>query len=320
MLKILCFGGGNAVPKVLLSELKKHDIQITSVTSMVDNGGSTGQLRADFNILPPGDIRRHLLALSDAPEWKKELFRFRFGHEQFDGGHRGHNFGNIFIGGLEHVLKDYTKVLEIVHDFLEIKKHHALPATIDKVHVAAILENGGEIIGEDEIDVPQKHDANLKIKEVFLAPKAKAYPPVLLAIKKADIITMGPGDLYSSIIPCFLPQGIKEAMQKTRATKVFICPAMTKLGETQGFSVPDFAREVEKYIGCPLDYVVYNTGVPSKQHLEQYKKEEPLILLPVSFESVPKSKKFIGKDLLADDSVFYEPKKVIGVVVGLVDK
>ena len=130
--KIVCLGGGNVVPKLLLEPLKKYPVKITGVTSMVDNGGSAGQLREDFNVLPPGDIRRHFIALSNAPQWKKDLFKFRFGREEFEGGHKGHNFANVFIGGLEYILKDYRKVLKIVHDFMELKKEYQ---EIGRAHV-----------------------------------------------------------------------------------------------------------------------------------------------------------------------------------------
>ncbi len=166
--KIVCFGGGNAMSKVLLPGLKRYPVKITSVTSMVENGGSTGELREDLNILPPGDISRHLVALSDGPNWKKNLFLFRFGREEFPGGHKGHRFGTVFIAGLEYVLKDFEKALKIATEFLEVKKHQALPANLTKTHLLATLENGKTIKGEDEIDVPKIHNGNLKIKKIYL--------------------------------------------------------------------------------------------------------------------------------------------------------
>ncbi len=311
MKKVVCFGGGNAIPKVVLSELKKYPVEITSVTSMVDNGGSTGQLRKDFDVLPPGDIRRHLLALSEAPEWKKELWNFRFGHEEFEGGHKGHKFSNIFIAGLEYNIKDYGKVLDIVHKFLNVRGR-CLPTTIEKTQVIAILENSTKIIGEDEIDVPKKHSPNLKIKDVYLKPGVKAYPKVLEEIKEAGILIFGPGDIYSSIIPCFLPEGVKEAIQRAKAKKVFICPAMTKLGETQNFSVLDYTKEIEKYIGCELDFVIFNKSVPEKERIEKYKEEEPQLIEIVNFSEVPNTKKFIVKNLLVEEGpILHSPEKVV---------
>lgn len=316
--KIVCFGGGNAMPKAVLEGLVRcPGIKITSVAIMFDSGGSTGQMRKDFGVLPPGDIRRHILALSAAPNWKKNLWKIRFGQEKFKGGHRGHNFGNVFIAGLEYILKDYRKVLKLTHNFLEVKKHRVLPITCDKTHLAAELEDGTIIEGEDEIDVPQKHNPNLKIKNVFLRPQAKIFPETKKAILKADLITIGPGDLYSSIIACFLPKGVKEAIQKSKAKKVFICPAMTKLGETNNFSVIDFIQEVEKYLGFALDYVIYNTEIPDKKRIKEYKRNEPLFLDLVRVDRNLNEKKFLGRNLLIKSGpIIYNSKKVARIILG----
>lgn len=319
--KVVCLGGGNAVPRLLLEPFKKYPVKITGVTSMVDNGGSAGQLREDFNVLPPGDIRRHLTALSDAPVWKKELFKFRFGREKFPGGHKGHNFANVFIGVLEYILKDYKKVLEIIHDFMEVKpQYQALPATIDKVQILAVLENGKIIEGEDEIDAPQKHNPKFKIKKVYLKPKGKVFSETKKAIIEADLITFGPGDLYSSTIPCLLSEGMKKTFKKSKARKVFICNTMTKLGETNNFSVLDFTKEMEKYLGCPLDSVLYNTEIPDKKRIKKYKKEHPELLELVKFDKdLSKDEKFIGKNLLTKSGpVIHDSKKVIKTILSLI--
>lgn len=317
-MNIICFGGGNAMPKAVLPGLKKHGLNITTVTSMVDNGGSTGQLRKDFNVLPPGDIRRHFIALSQAPSWKKELFAFRFGHEEFGGGHKGHSFGNVFIAGLEYVLKDYEKTLEIVHDFLEINGK-CLPATIQKTQVHAILENGQTVEGEDEIDVPKKHNASLRIEKVFLNPAVEAYKPVLGAIDEADMILIGPGDLYSSLLPCFLPAKIANHAQTTKAKKVFVCPAMTKIGETGGFSVKTFADEVEKYLGCSLDYVIYNSTAPDRKRVDDYKKEDSSVDELVMVDRNLDTRKFIGADILSNSGpIIHDSDKLANIVLKLV--
>ena len=306
------------MPKAVLSELKKYPVHITSITSMVDDGGSSGQLRKDFNILPPGDIRRHILALSDAPNWKKKLWDFRFGHETFDGGHKGHNFANVFIGGLEHATGDYRITLEIAHNFLEVKKHRALPATIDKTQLVALLENGKEIFGENEIDIPKKHNENLKIEKIYLKPEAKAYLPVLKCIKRSDIIIIGPGDLYSSLLPCFLPQGISRAIKKSQAKKILVCNVMTKRGETNGFSVLDFANETEKYFGCQLDFVIYNSQIPSVKRIKETIKKEPYLQKLVAINKNLDKKKFIETKILEKNSpLAYNSAKLIKVIMGL---
>ncbi len=316
--KAVCFGGGSAVPKTILTPLKRYSVDITAITSMVDNGGSTGQLRADFNVLPPGDIRRHILALSEAPDWKKEFWQFRFGREMFSGGHKGHSFSNAFIAGLEISLKDYSKVLEVVNEFMEVKGK-ALPATVKQTQVYAELENGEIAKGENEIDVPQKHNPDLKIKRVFLEPEANAYQPSLDAIIEADLIIIGPGDLYSSIIPCFLMKGMKEAFNKTKAKKIMVCNTMTKHGETDNFSVLDFANETEKYMGCPLDFVIYNAKIPSVERINKYKREELGILDMVKINKNLDNKKFISSEILTDDgSIVYDPDELMKIIMSLI--
>ena len=316
--KVVCFSGGNAIPRAILMPLKKYPVDITSITSMVDNGGSSGQLREDFNVLPPGDIRRHILVLSEAAQWKKDLWTFRFGREIFDGGHKGHNLANAFIAGLEANLKDYDKVLEIICEFMEVKGR-VLPATIKQTQIYAELENGKIIKGEDEIDVPKKHDPNLKIKKVYIEPEVKAYQPSLDAVIEADLITIGPGDLYSSSIPCLLMKGMKEALKRTKAKKVFVCNIMTKLGETNNFSVLDFTNEAEKYMGCDLDYVIYNTEIPSKERLEKFKKEELGILDLVKIDKNLDKEKFIGIKIAEKNGpIIHDPKKLVKSLMSLI--
>ncbi len=312
--KIVCFGGGNAITKVVLEPLKKYPVSIVSVTSMTDNGGSTGQLREDFGVLPPGDIRRHILALSEAPEWKKKLWTFRFGHDVFPAGHKGHNFANAFIAGLELSLKDYEKVLDIVHEFMEVKGR-ALPATTGRVQLCAELENGAIIEGESEIDVPTKHDPAIKIKRVFIKPESGAYPAAIAAIKNADALIIGPGDLYSSSIPCFLAEGMREAVRKTNAKKILVCNIMTKRGETDGFSVRGFADEVQKYIGCELDSVIYNTEMPSNARIAENRKIDPLVIEPVKIDGGLDSKKFIGRNIMAGKGPIVHDAEKLGKLI-----
>jgi uncharacterized cofD-like protein len=311
---IVCFGGGNAMPKLILETLKEFNLNLVGITSMVDNGGSTGALRREFNVLPSGDIRRHLLALADCEEWKKKLWNFRFAKSiELSPGHFGHNFANVFIAGLE-VNFGFEKALEICHQFLKVKGK-ALPVTLDKVQLIAELEDGTLVEGEDEIDVGQNHDRTKKIKRVFLKPEGKGYPKALKEIEKADFLIFGPGDLYTSIIACFLAQGVREAIQESKAKKILICPAMTKLGETQDFSVLDFVKEVEKYIGCELDYVLYNNFIPEKERIEKYKEKEEFLLEMVSFDELPENGKFIGRNLLlVEGEIKYDKEKLVKVL------
>ena len=307
------------MPKVVLTQLRDVDgLDITSVTSMVDSGGSTGVLRKSMNVLPPGDIRRHVLALSKAEEWKKKLWELRFNDGNSQNAHVGHKFGNLFIAGLEHILGDFEKVLDIVHDFMKVKGR-CLPATLDKVQLCAELQNGQIIVGEHEIDVPKEHDGSLRIKKVWLEPEGRAYGPVIEAIEKADYIIVGPGDVYSSLICCFLPAGISAAMRKTQAEKILIAPIMTKYGETAGMWLEDIVGVIEKYMGTRFDYVIYNTRIPPRSRIEEHRKLEPAHIDLVK----PKAEtddRFIGMDLLRDEgAIIHDPEKVKHVLFDLLE-
>lgn len=315
--KIVCFGGGSATPRVILEPLKKYPVEISSVTSMTDDGGSTGQLRKELGVLPPGDIRRHILAFSSAPQWKKKLWRFRFGNEEFEDGHKGHSFANVFMAGLEKNMKNYAEVLDECCRFMEVdKKYKPLPAIITKTVLCAELENGQIIEGESEIDIPGNRDAALKIKKIFLKPQARAYKEVLPAIEKADALIFGPGDLYSSILPCLLPAGIKRAIFKSRAKKIFVCNIMNKNGETNNFFVEDFANEVEKYIGAELDYVLYNKNIPGENAVRKAGAEDASSLEPVVLGGSNNidENKFIGANFLQKTTVFHDPEKTGEVI------
>lgn len=303
------------MPKVVLEELKGYKVDLVSVTSMADDGGSTGQLREEFGVLPPGDIRRHILAFSDAPKWKKKLWDFRFGHEEFVGGHKGHNFANVFIVGLEKNLKNYDEVLEECYEFMEVPKNlRVMPATTAKVTLCAEMEDGSVIEGESEIDVPKKHDGNLNIKKVFLKSEARTYGKLIDEIAAADAIIIGPGDLYSSLLACFLPKGIQSAIKKSKAKKIFVCNAMNKFGETGNFSVVDFTSEVEKYIGTEVDCVLYNKNIPKESVISDSRKKDASLLEPVRLDKEMDKVKFIGINLLKKGTVLHDPKKTCEMI------
>ncbi len=311
--KIVCLGGGNAMPKAVLVGLKKYPIKISVICSMLDSGGSAGRLRKDYKIVSLGDIRRAFLALANVSPIIKNLFNFRF-----KGGFlNGHNFANIFLTALKLITEDYEKTFREFGKILNIK-NEVLPATLDNSNLYAILENGKIIKGEKNIDIP-KHNGNLKIKKVFLKPRAKAYPKALEAIKKADLITIGPGDLYSSLVQILLIEGISEAIRKSKAKKVYICNLMTKFGETNNFTVLDFVKEIEKYLGGELDYIIYNTKKPSPERLATFRKEMPLWLEMVKFDKkLIRDKKFIGANiLLPSGPIVHDPNKLAKVIFNL---
>lgn len=280
--KIVVIGGGTGVFTVL-SGLKKYPVDLSAIVTMADNGGSTRILREEFGILPPGDIRRALVALARSEKMLASLFNYRF---KKGGSLAGHNFGNLLITALERMKGDFEKAIDEAGKILNIKGE-VIPVTLENTNLYALLEDGKIIEGEANIDVP-KHNPHLKIKRVYLKPQAKANKRAKSAILKADLIVIGPGDLYTSIIPNLLVRGIPQALKESPAKKVYVCNLMTKLGETHDFTYLDFVKQIERYLGRDarrlaeserpvlgkvLDYVIFNTKRPLASRVAKYERE-----------------------------------------------
>ncbi len=272
MQKIVVIGGGTGSYS-LLRGLKRYTDDLTAVVTMFDSGGSTGVLRDEFGILPPGDVRRCLLALCDEKKQNRilrDLFSYRFDKGS---GLSGHSFGNLFLTALKDITGSDIEAIEAASTILNIKGK-VLPVTLDKAQLCAELEDASIIRGETNIDIP-KHDGSLKIKRVFLDQEASPYLEVLDAIKDADKIIIGPGDLFTSVIPNLLVEGIPLALSHTKAKKIFVCNLMTKHGETNGFKASDFVAQIQKYLqGARIDAVICNNDLGSPNVLERYAQEK----------------------------------------------
>lgn len=271
MRKVITIGGGTGSYTVLRG-LKEFPLEITAVVSMFDSGGSTGVLRDEFGVLPPGDVRRCLLALSDGKraEILRQLFNFRF---ENGGSLKGHSFGNLLLVALTSIYGSDIEGIRKAAQLLNIKGK-VLPVSLDKADVCAILEDGTEIVGETNIDVP-KHNGDLRIKKLTLKPSARIFEETKKAIENADVVVIGPGDSYSSVIPNLLVEGMKEALQNSKAKKVFVTNLMSKWGETNGYAASDIAREVLSYSGLTaFDYVICNTAQMDPQLVAAYEKEK----------------------------------------------
>ncbi len=308
--RYVCLGGGNAMPRAVLSELKKEPVFISAICAMLDSGGSAGRLRREYKINSPGDIRRAFLALAKTSPVVENLFNFRF-----EGGDlKGHNFANLFITALELSTNDYKKTINEIKRILNIE-HEVLPATLDRSELYATLQNGRIIKGESNIDIP-KHRGALKIKKVFLKPKAKAYPLTIRALKKADVIVIGPGDLYSSLAQILLVEGIAETIKKSKAKKIYVCNLMNKHGETNGYSVRDFADKIEFLIGGPVDRVIYNNRKISSARVKKYRKEHPELLDVVAVGET--NGKFVGADVVKrSGEIIHAPKKLVKTILSV---
>jgi len=271
MKKIVTVGGGTGT-FTLLRGLKKYTSSLIAIFTMFDSGGSTGKLIDEFGYLPPGDIRRGILALTpESSETRilRDLFNYRFTKGN---GLAGHNFGNILLTALKDITGDELAAIEEASKLFNIKGR-VLPVTLDSAHLCAELESGEIIIGETNIDVP-KHDTAIRIKKVFLDNKTHLLPDANDAILEADVIVIGPGDLYSSVIPNLLVEGFIETVRESKAKKVFVCNVMTKNGETNDFKASDFLDTIENYIGKGiLTHFIVNNEKVSNESLKKYSEE-----------------------------------------------
>ncbi|MDO8552731.1 MAG: YvcK family protein [bacterium] len=308
MKKVVTIGGGTGSYMVLRG-LKKFPFSITAVVTIFDNGGSTGTLRDEFGILPPGDLRRCLVALSDDERGSvlRDLFNFRFNKK--GSSLHGHSFGNLFLLALSEIYGGDTEAIKKASELLNLKGR-VLPVSLDKSHVHATLEDGSEIVGESNIDIP-KHNGNLRIVNLQLKPPARIFRETEKAIREADVVVICPGDIFSSLVPNLLVGGMKEALHACKGKKVAICNSMTKWGETHGYAASDMMKELLKYSGLrKFDYVVCNTREISAKVQAQYAKEKKY---PVRVDAALEkcAKKIIKADLLTDvDLVRYDPETV----------
>lgn len=273
MHNILTIGGGSGQYALLAGLRELDSVSITAVVSMVDSGGSTGRLRDELGILPPGDVLKCILALSPHRDIARAIFLKRFtGDRRL----KGHNAGNMLITMLSRYTGSFPSGIQALAEILDVRGR-ILPVTIDKATLVAELTDGTRIYGETAIDMPRGTQRE-KIRDVFLVPhhhdRISVYPPVLRAIDSADTIVIGPGDLFTSILPSLIVPGVKEGLLKTKATVLYVLNIMTKFGETHQFAGRDFVKTLENSIERRLDGVIYNNRKPSAELIERYRKQK----------------------------------------------
>lgn len=238
--KIVAVGGGQGLSHLLLG-LKEYSANITAIVTVADSGGSSGRLREEFNIVAPGDIRNCLVALADAPALMGELFQFRFPQESQL---KGHNFGNLFLTVMVQLTGDFEKAVEESSKVLAIRGE-VVPSTVSNVQLVAEYEDGS--ITEGEALIPNVHS---RIKRVYLKPEnAPATEKAINAIADADIIMLGPGSLYTSIMPNLVIKEISEAISSANAFKIYVCNVMTQQGESDGYSASDHVNAIVSHAG-----------------------------------------------------------------------
>ncbi len=261
--KIAVIGGGTG-SFTLLSALKKHTTQIAALVNMADDGGSTGQLRDELGVLPPGDVRQCLVALSRFPE-VRDLFNYRFEAGSF----KGHAFGNLFLTALEKMKGDFAEGVKLAGKVLNIIGT-VEPITLN--NVSLVIKDDKDVI-KGEYQISEKRFKHSRPK-IWLEPRAEANPMAIGAILNADMVVIAPGNLYGSLAPALLVDGVGQALKHTKALKVYVCNLITKPGQTDDFMVHDFASEIERIAGTDfLDVVLFNTEMPSDDLIKKYARD-----------------------------------------------
>lgn len=328
-LRIVSLGGGTGLssllaglkafvgsPSLVSEEGASSWIEsLTAVVTVTDDGGSSGRLRDEFQILPPGDIRNCMVALAEDEHLLTRLFQYRF---ESEGDLSGHSFGNLFLAALSHVTGDFLEAIRVSSEVLKIRGR-ILPSTVEDVSLVAELEDGTIVKGETKITKSRSRIRKLRLSR----DRCRPLPETLEAISHADIVTIGPGSLYTSIIPNLLVDDLVEAIKGSRATKVYICNIMTQAGETEGFSLEDHLRVLASHSeGLDLDCVIANSGLISEELRVRYLAEGSV---QVAFdasgrasenEQLPALSRIVASDLLHESGVVrHDPNKLANAVL-----
>jgi uncharacterized cofD-like protein len=263
--RITVVGGGTGL-STMLRGLKRYTANITAVVTVTDDGGSSGRLRAELGVPPPGDIRNCLVALADAEPTMTALFQYRFE----GGGHglSGHSFGNLLIAAMTNITGDFERAVKEISKVLAIRGR-VLPSTLAHLILRAEMDDGACVEGETAIVA---HPA--RIRRMYIKPPdAVALEEAIDAIRQADIVILGPGSLFTSVLPNLLVQGIEEATYRANALRVYVCNVMTQPGETDGFTASDHVRTIEAHVGRRIfDYVLVNKALPRQDLIEKYRQ------------------------------------------------
>lgn len=327
-IKVVAIGGGTGLPSVL-SALKDHTKKLTAIVTVTDSGRSTGKLRREFGVPAVGDLRNCLISLSSSEKLMLDLFNYRFEGRFL----KDVSFGNLFIVALAKTTGSFEKAVQAASKILAVKGR-VLPSTLENVHVCSELADGTVFSDEDSLiqrrASPKRLAERPAIKRVFLKPaNVRILPKARDAILDADLIVIGPGSLFTSVITNLLVKGMKEAISKSRAKKVYVANVMTQVNQTHRFKLSDHVREIEKYLGKNvLDFIVYNTSKPARKILKKYEEEQsffvendlkprkrkPRLVGADIIEKSPSSRKKASKQLL----LRHDPKKLAETLVKLV--
>jgi uncharacterized cofD-like protein len=304
--RIVCIGGGTGMPTVLRG-LKHHSANITAIVTVGDDGGSSGRLRREHGILPPGDFRNNIVALAEVEPLMARLFQHRFGEGSALG---GHSFGNLFVlamtgvtGSFEHALRETSRVLAV--------QGTILPSTLQDVEICAEFADGSEVCGESTIP-----EIGKSIRRIYLRPEhPAAQPEAVSAVLEADLVVLGPGSLYTSVVPNLLVEGIAKALIQSDALKVYVCNVATQPGETDGFNVEDHVAALVRHLpgrANPLDVVI------APRHPDGAAPPQAGVTLVTTAPTRTTQPRVLVEDVVRDDQPLrHDPDKLATVLMRL---
>ncbi|HBG81925.1 TPA: hypothetical protein DDW69_03730 [candidate division CPR2 bacterium] len=321
MKKVVVIGGGTG-NFTILSGLREYPLDITAVVAMADDGGSTAALRDEFGILPPGDVRQCLVALSEESELLRKLFNYRFDRGVFF----GHTFGNLFITALERVTGNFEKAVEEASDILKVKGK-VLPVTTDDVRLCCKLDNRRIVKGEHKLD--EFDFRKYKKREFYLEPEGKINPKVKKAILEADLVVLSPGTLSTSLLANLVVKGFPEALKKTKAKFIYISNLVNKPEENEDWCLEDYLEELKKYSGRGFDLVLFNVTEPSTEVKKRYlaHKETPVKMKNDNLENVIRldliSNQIAAKsraDMIKRSFIRHDSDKIAAAIMEVLDR
>lgn len=291
--KVVAIGGGTGL-SVMLRGLKEYPLHLTAIVTVADDGGSSGRLRSELKIPPPGDIRNVLIALADTEPLLERMLQYRFKNGD---GLAGHNLGNLFLAAMKEITGDFVTAIKEMSRVLAVRGQ-VLPASEEDVVLKAEMADGSVVVGESIIPLQGS-----RIKRVFLdPPRPKPLEAALRAIEEADAIVIGPGSLYTSILPNLLVSGMTDAIRKSNALKMFVCNVMTQPGETDGFTASDHLKAIHDHVGDGLFHcVLANNCEPPDPVARQYQKKGA-VAVRLDSDRI----KQYGYDVIADNFLQYE--------------
>lgn len=308
---IVVIGGGTGL-SVLLKGLKQYTDQLTAIVTVSDDGGSSGRLRTELGVLPPGDIRSCLVALAETENLMDKVFQHRFKQGE---GISGHNLGNLLMVAMTEITGDFVSAIKEVSKVLAVRGQ-VIPATLESVNLGAEMDDGALIIGETAIRQYQHN-----INRLFLIPeKCLPVQAGIDAILAADAIVIGPGSLYTSIIPNLLVEGVTEAMMQSPAVKIYVSNIMTEQGETDNFTAWDHVKTILQYARQPIiDYAILNTGTIDELRLSRYRQEQAVPVDASCQQIMTAGIKVAVEDLVAeDDLAWHDNQKLAQAVMKII--